>query len=56
MHCPQVSEHFFADILQVQELLTETAKYVKDKEPTTLRYHLQRELSGDAPTFVMLET
>ncbi|QDS76043.1 hypothetical protein FKW77_005341 [Venturia effusa] len=41
---------------RVQELLTATAKYVQEKEPTTLRYHLQREVSGDAPTFVMLET
>jgi hypothetical protein len=41
---------------QVQELLTIAAKAVKENEPGTLRYHLQREVKGDAPTFVMLET
>jgi len=41
---------------RVQELLSEVGKYVKDKELGTIRYHLQRETKGDAPTFVMLET
>jgi quinol monooxygenase YgiN len=40
----------------VEELLTIAAKAVKANEPGTLRYHLQREVKGDAPTFVMLET
>lgn len=41
---------------QVEELLREAAVAVKANEPGTLRYHLQRETSGDAPAFVMLET
>ncbi|KAF2847577.1 antibiotic biosynthesis monooxygenase-like protein [Plenodomus tracheiphilus IPT5] len=41
---------------RVQELLSAAAASVKDHEPGTLRYHLQREVSGDAPVFVMLET
>jgi quinol monooxygenase YgiN len=41
---------------QVEELLAATAKDVKANEPGVLRYHLQREVKGDAPTFVMLET
>ncbi|OAK93532.1 ABM-domain-containing protein [Phaeosphaeriaceae sp. SRC1lsM3a] len=41
---------------RVEELLREAAVAVKANEPGTLRYHLQRETSGDAPTFVMLET
>jgi quinol monooxygenase YgiN len=41
---------------RVQELLAETAEWVKANEPGTLKYHLQREASGDNPTFVMLET
>jgi quinol monooxygenase YgiN len=39
-----------------QELLLAAAAKVKDNEPGTLRYHLQKETKGDAPTFVMLET
>jgi len=41
---------------RVQQLLSETAEYVKANEPGTLKYHLQRETHGDNPTFVMLET
>jgi hypothetical protein len=41
---------------QVEELLTQAAVAVKAKEPGTLRYHLQKETKGDAPTFIMLET
>jgi quinol monooxygenase YgiN len=41
---------------QVQELLTTAAAAVKEHEPGTLRYHVQRETKGDAPVFVMLET
>ena len=41
---------------QVEELLTQAAVTVKANEPGTLRYHLQKETKGDAPTFVMLET
>ncbi|KAJ4371973.1 hypothetical protein N0V83_003746 [Neocucurbitaria cava] len=41
---------------RVQELLTTAAQSVKEKEPGTLRYHLQRETNGDSPSFVMLET
>lgn len=41
---------------QVEELLVDCAKTVKAKEPGTLRYHLQREIKGDKPVFVMLET
>ncbi|KAH7345880.1 antibiotic biosynthesis monooxygenase-like protein [Pyrenochaeta sp. MPI-SDFR-AT-0127] len=38
------------------ELLAAAAKDVKAKEPGVLRYHLQRETSGDSPAFIMLET
>jgi len=41
---------------RVQELLSQTAEHVKANEPGTLRYHLQRQTSGETPTFVMLET
>jgi hypothetical protein len=41
---------------QVEELLTQAAESVKANEPGCLRYHLQKETKGDAPTFVMLET
>jgi hypothetical protein len=41
---------------RVEQLLSETAQWVKANEPGTLRYHLQRETSGDSPAFVMLET
>lgn len=41
---------------RVEELLAEQAKWVKENEPNTLRYHLQRETKGDAPKFIMLET
>ncbi|KAF3046394.1 hypothetical protein E8E12_007374 [Didymella heteroderae] len=41
---------------RVEELLLTAAKAVKANEPGTLRYHLQREIKGDAPVFVMLET
>ncbi|KAF1937905.1 antibiotic biosynthesis monooxygenase-like protein [Clathrospora elynae] len=40
---------------RLEELLLTAAKAVEAKEPGTLRYHLQRETKGDAPTFVMLE-
>ncbi|KAJ4322045.1 hypothetical protein N0V94_002624 [Neodidymelliopsis sp. IMI 364377] len=40
----------------VEELLVQAAKAVKENEPGTLKYHLQRETKGDAPVFVMLET
>lgn len=42
--------------VQIQELLDTAAEAVKANEPGTLRYHLQREVKGDAPTFIMLET
>lgn len=54
-HCHRLLDQI-TDILQVEELLTIAAKAVKANEPGTLRYHLQREVKGDAPTFVMLET
>ncbi|EAT77365.1 hypothetical protein HBH56_214300 [Parastagonospora nodorum] len=41
---------------RVEELLLKAAESVKANEPGTLKYHLQREIQGDAPTFVMLET
>jgi hypothetical protein len=41
---------------QVQQLLSDLSVFVKANEPGVLRYHLQRETKGDAPTFVMLET
>ncbi|KAF2831814.1 hypothetical protein CC86DRAFT_378584 [Ophiobolus disseminans] len=41
---------------RVEELLTQAAVSVKANEPGTLRYHLHKEVKGDAPTFVMLET
>ncbi|KAG9188152.1 hypothetical protein G6011_02075 [Alternaria panax] len=41
---------------RVEELLKTAAKAVKANEPGTLRYHLHREVKGDAPTFVVLET
>ncbi|CAO2656508.1 Nn.00g053110.m01.CDS01 [Neocucurbitaria sp. VM-36] len=41
---------------RVQELLATAAKAVKENEPGTLRYHVQRETKGDSPSFVMLET
>jgi quinol monooxygenase YgiN len=41
---------------RVEQLLSETAAWVKANEPGTLKYHLQREASGDSPAFVMLET
>jgi quinol monooxygenase YgiN len=44
------------NIHQVEELILKATESVKANEPGTLRYHLQRELEGDAPTFVMLET
>lgn len=40
----------------MQEILTTAAKAVKANEPGTLRYHLQREVKGDAPIFILLET
>ncbi|KAI8940543.1 hypothetical protein NX059_004221 [Plenodomus lindquistii] len=41
---------------RVEELLRTAAESVKANEPGTLRYHLQRETSGNAPVLVMLET
>ncbi|KAJ4288150.1 hypothetical protein N0V90_012167 [Kalmusia sp. IMI 367209] len=41
---------------RVEELLRTTAESVKAKEPGTLRYQINRETKGDAPTIVMLET
>jgi len=41
---------------RVQELLSNTAAYVQANEPGTTRYHLQREVRGDAPLLIMLET
>ncbi|KAF2252903.1 hypothetical protein BU26DRAFT_515323 [Trematosphaeria pertusa] len=41
---------------RVEELLKTTAKAVQANEPGTLRYQVNRETKGDAPTFVMLET
>ncbi|USP76877.1 antibiotic biosynthesis monooxygenase [Curvularia clavata] len=41
---------------RVEELLAAAAKTVKETEPGTLRYHLQRETKGDQPRFIMLET
>jgi quinol monooxygenase YgiN len=42
--------------MKVEELILKAAESVKANEPGTLKYHLQREIQGDAPTFVMLET
>jgi quinol monooxygenase YgiN len=41
---------------QVEELLNIAANDVKANEPGTSRYHLQREVKGDAPTFLIFET
>lgn len=41
---------------RVQELLATAATAVKANEPGTLRYHLHREVRGDAPAFIVLET
>ncbi|KAF1842778.1 antibiotic biosynthesis monooxygenase-like protein [Cucurbitaria berberidis CBS 394.84] len=41
---------------RVEELLTIATKAVEANEPGALRYHLQREIKGDNPSFVMLET
>jgi hypothetical protein len=49
-------ERILADDIQVEELLVAAAEKVKANEPGTLKYHLQKETKGDAPTFVMLET
>lgn len=48
--------HNDSNKVQIQELLDTAAEAVKANEPGTLRYHLQREVKGDAPTFIMLET
>ncbi|KAH9878842.1 hypothetical protein J1614_002276 [Plenodomus biglobosus] len=41
---------------RVEQLLRTAAQSVKENEPGTLRYHLQREVQGAEPAFVMLET
>ncbi|KAJ4345605.1 uncharacterized protein N0V89_011738 [Didymosphaeria variabile] len=41
---------------RVVELLQIAADSVKAKEPGTLRYQINRETKGDAPSIVMLET
>ncbi|KAL1795213.1 hypothetical protein ACET3X_007029 [Alternaria dauci] len=41
---------------RVEELLKISAQAVKANEPGTLRYHLHRQVEGDAPILVMLET
>ncbi|KAF2430971.1 hypothetical protein EJ08DRAFT_553674, partial [Tothia fuscella] len=41
---------------RVVELLNETAAWVKENEPGTLKYHLQRETSGESPQLIMIET
>ncbi|KAF2396476.1 ABM-domain-containing protein [Trichodelitschia bisporula] len=38
-----------------EEIMGNFANHVKQNEPGTLRYHLQREVKGDTPTFVLLE-
>jgi quinol monooxygenase YgiN len=44
------------NLLQVQEVLEGVSAWIKANEPGTLRYHLQRETKGDAPTFILLES
>lgn len=41
---------------KVQELLSTAAAAVKSNEPGVLRYSVQREVQGDAPVLIMLET
>ncbi|KAF1948938.1 hypothetical protein CC80DRAFT_485268 [Byssothecium circinans] len=41
---------------RVEELLKTAAAAVKANEPGTLKYQINRETNGDAPTFIMLET
>ncbi|KAF2703550.1 antibiotic biosynthesis monooxygenase-like protein [Pleomassaria siparia CBS 279.74] len=41
---------------RVQELLEKAAAAVQTNEPGVLRYSVQREVKGDAPVFIMLET
>jgi quinol monooxygenase YgiN len=48
-------EVLLANGIKVEQLLLEAAEKVKANEPGTLKYHLQKETKGDAPTFVMLE-
>ena len=43
-------------LLQVQEVIEDVVSWIKTNEPGTLRYHLQRETKGDAPTFILLES
>lgn len=58
----RVTSSFYIDIVRlltvkkVVELLQIAAAAVKANEPGTLRYHVHREIKGDAPTIVMLET
>lgn len=40
---------------RAQEVLDDMSAYIKANEPGTLKYHLQRETHGDAPTFVLFE-
>jgi len=48
--------HGKSDIDQVQELLGGVSKIVEANETGTLRYQLHKEISGDPPTFVVIET
>jgi len=41
---------------RVQELLGGVSKIVEANETGTLRYQLHKEISGDPPTFVVIET
>jgi quinol monooxygenase YgiN len=59
-----LSPHLFSYMLficrpntyQVQELLGGVAKIVEANETGTLRYQLHKQISGDPPTFVVIET
>ena len=41
---------------RVEQLLADAAAAVKEHEPGTLKYHVQRETKGDARAFVVLES
>ncbi|RMZ66834.1 antibiotic biosynthesis monooxygenase [Pyrenophora seminiperda CCB06] len=41
---------------RLESLISAAAQTIKDTEPGTLRFHLQRETHGDGPRFVVLET
>ncbi|CAE7001520.1 hypothetical protein CFE70_001169 [Pyrenophora teres f. teres 0-1] len=41
---------------RIESLISAAAKTIKDNEPGTLRWHVQRETNGDAPRFIVLET